>query len=835
MRYFSSLKPRSLRILFTLATAVVLCVSLLNFVDVMVDRVTSNDQCRWVAVPEQPSMLTIHDIVPDGVTDRAGIVEGDTLIRINGKEFKGVGQAQQTIDAFGVGEYVTYTIKRGAGTFDTRIEIIKVFNLPFLTVFTLGFGFLLVGYVVYMTRPEGVIQRKFGRYGLAAMLLFGFYGLRQAIPDSPWLTSVLTAGLVAGYLFSIPQFICFFLHFPVRKKFAGRKWLAPALYVLSVVNVGLVPLGQYLGWPQFFIFGVIAVPYAAFMGGIVIFCHSYFTAVPPERKDALRPILVGMIVGGAGIIYTLTLTLLNPFALFFTPWLSIPGVLVLVIPATFGYSIFRYRLMDIDLIVKKSLIYGSVTATIAAIYLLIVYGIGTLLAYFLGTEENRLMNIVAFILIALAFDPIKRRLQGWIDRNFYRERLNYQRALLEFSQELPTKMNLDQIMDSIVQRISGTMHVERVAVIVRDESGGLQASVKNITPADATSPEIDTGLLRLMASHHKPLALTFLGDDRETATLTAREREVIQRSGIVLSVPMFLQDRLVGCILAGEKLSGKIYSQDDTDLLSTVAGQAAIAIENARLHASEVERQRMEEELSMARRIQTGLFPKCRPTVEGLGVCGASIPATSVGGDYFDYIELGKDKLLVVVADVSGKGMSAALYMSKIQGMIQLAAHMYASPRELLVHVNRRLYDGIERNSFITMVLGMFDLARKEVVFCRAGHNRPLVSVDGECRYLEPEGIGLGLERGPVFEDHLEELRLPLVPGSAFLLYSDGLTEARDPGAREFGEEALRDVFESNRHLPVETMHQNILGAVDAFRGSADQHDDITLVTITYR
>jgi sigma-B regulation protein RsbU (phosphoserine phosphatase) len=835
MKYFSTLSPKHLRLLITIATAAVFVVSILNFAQVMVYRVTSNDQCRWVEVPAGDSMLTIHDVVPGGVTDRAGVVDGDTLLRINGKTFHTVGQAQQIIDAHGVGEHVTYTLRRGARTFDTSIEIIKVFNIPFLAFFILGLGFLLVGYVVAMTKPEGFIQRKFGRFGLAAMLLFGFYGLRQAIPDNPFLSRLLIVSLVAGYILSIPQFIGFFLHYPVRRKVAGRKWTVPLLYLFSVLNVVLAPLGQYLGVPQPLLWIPVGMPYAAFVAGIVIFCRSYFTAVPADRKAALKPVLIGMIVGGAGIVYILGLSIVNPFALFFTPWLSLPGVLVLGIPATFGYSIFRYRLMDIDLIVKRSLIYGLVTASIAAIYLLIVYGVGSLIAYMLGTEENRLLNIAAFILIALVFDPIKRRIQSWIDLGFYRERLNYQKALLEFSQELPTKMNLPQIMDSIVQRISTTMHVEKVAVIVRDGAGGLEASSKGIPRADCTAAEIDTGLLRLLAATGRPASLSFLGDDHETTRMTPGEKEVLQRSGVVLAIPMALQDRLVGCIAAGEKLSGKVYSQEDIDLLSTVAGQAAIAIENARLHTSEVERQKLEEELAMARRIQAGLFPKHRPTFGGLELAGTSIPATSVGGDYYDYIQLGNDRLLVVVADVSGKGMSAALYMSKIQGMIQLAAHMYASPREMLVHVNRRLYDGIERNSFITMVLGLFDLGKKEVVLCRAGHNRPLVSTNGGCRFLGPEGIGLGLERGQIFEEHLEELRLPLTHGSLFVLYSDGLTEARNPEAAEFGEETLRALVERDVHLPAETLQQNILDTVNTFRGSAEQHDDITLLTIRYR
>ena len=166
------------------------------------------------------------------------------------------------------------------------------------------------------------------------------------------------------------------------------------------------------------------------------------------------------------------------------------------------------------------------------------------------------------------------------------------------------------------------------------------------------------------------------------------------------------------------------------------------------LYEELAEQERIKHELDIARRIQEGLLPKKNPSLKGLDVAGISIPAMSVGGDYFDYIQLGPKKLLVVVADVSGKGMSAALYMSKIQGMVQLAAHMYKTPKEMLIQINRRIFEGIERKSFITMILAMFDLQKNEVRICRAGHNKALIGVNGKLEFLSAHGIGLGLERG---------------------------------------------------------------------------------------
>lgn len=395
-------------------------------------------------------------------------------------------------------------------------------------------------------------------------------------------------------------------------------------------------------------------------------------------------------------------------------------------------------------------------------------------------------------------------------------------------------MNLEQILDSMADRISGTMHVEKIAIVLCDEKEGCYSLARNIPPQYSEFAQQKNGLIGLLQETKKPISLALLDVEPDSVPLIQSDRDKIVRSGVVLSVPMFIQDRLVGTINVGPKMSGKIYSQEDIDLLSTVASQAAIAIENARLHRSEIEKQKIEEQLEIARKIQQSLLPKASPELERIDIAGISIPALSVGGDYFDYIRLGPKKLLVVVADVSGKGMSAALYMSKIQGMIQLASHMYQTPREMLIHVNRRLYDGIERKSFITMVLALFDLENNTLQVCRAGHNRAIISTNNNLEHLNSRGIGLGLERGPIFEENLEEVHQELHPDSIFFFYSDGLSEAMNEQQQQFGEDAICDFIRTNKTLRASELQRSLVDAVRHFQGSADQHDDITFVAVKY-
>ena len=497
----------------------------------------------------------------------------------------------------------------------------------------------------------------------------------------------------------------------------------------------------------------------------------------------------------------------------------------------FGYAIFRYGLMDMDIVVRRSLTYGAVTAVVAAIYLVTVFGLKSLFSYFFVIRENHIIDIVSLALIAVVFDPIKQRFQLGIDRLFYRERYDYQRALLEFTQELPRLLELDKILSSIVTRISSTMHIEKISVTlcgIKDCS----CVAKNMDSVACEFKETDRGLIALLRKTRKPIDLYAFKSTNEFMEFDSAEKEKLLQAGVVLSIPMFLQDQLVGFINIGPKMSGRGYSQEDINLLATVAGQAAIAIDNSRLHKAELEQERIKEELDLARKIQQGLFPKSNPHIAGLDIAGISIPALSVGGDYYDFIRLSPTKILTVVADVSGKGMSAALYMSKIQGMVQLAAYMYNSPKEMLKHINRRIFDGIDRKSFITMILALIDTRKKEVRLCRAGHNKAMIVANNKVHILQGAGIALGLERGPVFEDQLEEVRIPLKQDTLFLLYTDGITEAMNEQKQELGEGPVEAVLKNMRTTSAEEIEHAILQTVETFRGNAEQHDDVTMVVV---
>ena len=827
--------PRTIRIVYTAASIFVLVLTLFHALDVLFFKATSNDQCGWLVRDKGLPGLVITQIVPGGVADRAGLKEGDILLAINGKEFTRSESAMKIINGVKRNDYAEYTIDRAGAVFKTPVQVLKVFNVPYLVNFLLGLGFLVVGHIVVWSRPQGLVQRMFGRYGIFAML---FLGLSQFDFQGvlPWVYYLYASALVVGWVFSIPTMVLFFLHFPVKTKAASWKWLKVALFLYSIVTFIPPILRLFFSWtepyPGFVAVILSLTPGVFFFGGLTIFTVNYFRSVEPSRRKEVRPVFFSVVIGVLSVVYSVILQRSNQFVIFTEPVLLLPTLLLLLLPVSFGYSIFKYRLMDIDFVIKRSLLYAMVTAMLAGLYLLLVYLIGKGMSYALSIEDNQIGSLFAFVILAFAFDPLKRKAQDWIDRVFYQERYNYQKALLEFSQELPTKIHLDQILTSMISRISSTMHVDKVAVVLCDEVEGCSSSTQQIDPADCGFGMESDGLLAMLRSTHTAQSFSLLATEPDSYNIHRSDKEKILRAGIVLSVPMFMQGRLIGTIAVGPKRSGKVYSQEDIDLLSTVGGQAAIAIENARLHESEIEMKRIEEELALARRIQQGLLPKGNPPVKGLDIAGISIPALTVGGDYFDYIPLGTKQLLVVVGDVSGKGMSAALYMSKIQGMIQIIAPMYRDPKEILIQVNRQIYESLERSSFITMILALFDLETKEVRICRAGHNKALIGVNGTLEYLKGGGIGLGLERGPVFEQELEEVKQPLNANSIFVFYSDGLTEAMNEGMSQFGEEAVFEIVKQKRGLGAKELQNTILKSVEDFRGPAEQNDDLTVVVV---
>jgi sigma-B regulation protein RsbU (phosphoserine phosphatase) len=246
------------------------------------------------------------------------------------------------------------------------------------------------------------------------------------------------------------------------------------------------------------------------------------------------------------------------------------------------------------------------------------------------------------------------------------------------------------------------------------------------------------------------------------------------------------------------------------------------------------ERVRMAKELEIARSVQMSLLPKLDPRVEGFDIAGVCVPAQEVGGDYFDFISLGGNRLGIAIGDVSGKGVPAAIYMTLTKGILQSHAEETVSPKRVLSKVNSLMYRTIERNSFVSMFYAILNVAERTITFARAGQC-PLILTQEPGQpgsFLSPPGMALGLEMGKVFDSVLEEQSVSLSPGEVLVFYTDGFTEAMNEKGDEFGEERLVASVARHRDEPAGRLIQDICHEVSAFAGSRAQHDDMTMVVI---
>jgi serine phosphatase RsbU (regulator of sigma subunit) len=252
------------------------------------------------------------------------------------------------------------------------------------------------------------------------------------------------------------------------------------------------------------------------------------------------------------------------------------------------------------------------------------------------------------------------------------------------------------------------------------------------------------------------------------------------------------------------------------------------------------EKKRLEEELRIAHEIQMSLLPQHPPRFPGLAMTALCVPAREVGGDYYDLIPLDEHRLGVLIADVSGKGTSAALYMAELKGLVLSLSRSHTSPRDLLIEANRTLAYELDARSFITITYAVIDMRARTMTFARAGHT-PLIHVPGHASterahasFLVPNGLVLGLkiDDGSLFERLLEEKTIALTPGDLFVFFTDGVTEAMNAVDDFFGDQRLGQIIEDHGHLPPDELRERILREVSAFVGDAPQHDDMTMILL---
>ncbi len=305
----------------------------------------------------------------------------------------------------------------------------------------------------------------------------------------------------------------------------------------------------------------------------------------------------------------------------------------------------------------------------------------------------------------------------------------------------------------------------------------------------------------------------------------------------VIAAPILVRQRLIGVLCVCNAADGLPFTETDYSLVAALAEQAGLAVHNADFVALQVEKQRIDLDLSLASEVQLMLLPKEMPQLPGLELDARYIAAQMVGGDFYDVIKLDEHRVGIAVADVSGKGISASLLMAICRTQLRAIAPHHQSPARVLTEMNRVLKEDMRESMYITMTYAIVDTAKNTVTLARAGHELPLLAAHGkiqsscQCEFVGSEGMPLGLVDAETFSATIADRTVPFGLGATMVLFTDGLTEAPNAEDKEFGNVRLADAVKANWTCNACDLNNAILAAVEDF-GTGELRDDFTLLTV---
>jgi serine phosphatase RsbU (regulator of sigma subunit) len=842
MKSLKNIFKRERRKFIIFSGALLIILGLLNVYVVVDLKATSNDECLWITHNKDSTYLLFDKVKVGGVTWNAGIRDGDQLLAINHIMLDDALQAQRILNSYEWGEYARYTVKKPDGfVLETKVYVKKIINFSDFAYSLLSLIWLTIGFIVILAKPEGEVQRVFYRIGGAAVLWMSIVFL-SGTPLFTDLRFIRFFDITStfGLIFLPFLLVYFFWIFPRPFGFIRKTWVKrffytiPWLVFLAVythriyLTVNIEYMGTY--YRDFFsLMGRVLL--IAMFTGLVSLLINYFRIKSREERKPLFSIIMAYIIGIASIIYSTEIAPAISDTIFNSPELYTPIILINIIPIAFAFSIFRYQLMDVTIVVKNTLIYGAATLFLAAIYFAVIYIIGQSISTAIGTEYQGIIAGIIFILFAILFQSTKDKMQDFLTSRFYPEQFAYQKVLLRFSSEVTTVVGMDKILDVMHSTFVEALMVKQfgIALLVGNSDKFILHKSTGISDKNLT---IHKENIEHCIKEKYTLSKLPAFEQTEFTSVFPQNAYKIINENIYTIVPMIIKSKVVGLLFFGLKHSGAQFAGKDLELLQAAANQAAIAVENARLYQAEAEKFRLERDLEVARKIQEGLLPRNVPSVKGLDIYGIMKPAMQVGGDYFDLLPVSPSKIFVVVGDVSGKGLSASLYMTKLQTIIQFACTADRTPREIVIELNRKLYSLMERNWFITLTLALFDTEKKLLTFCRAGHMPVVAATNGTIKSYRTRGLGIGLEKGTIFEASLCEEEISLKANQLYAFFSDGLTEAMNENAELFGEDSLNDLLKNRSSHSSKEVIDDIWNKIYSFRGKALQSDDMTIVIV---
>lgn len=793
---------------------------------------------------DAPGRRVVRGVVPGSGADEAGIRAGDIIVGIDRVVLDSTVHAQTLLNRHDIGERVSYLVRSGDTVDEVSVELGRrqIGDVSYLIACLLGFLFFGVGLFVVLRQPRMRASRVFFTM-CVLFLLFLVCRLRPA--SYSWVdVLVLTTGTFA-LLFLPAAFLHFFLIFPrpiwewrrdpiaVAFRWFAERWrMAPVYLVPFLVYAAVVTVARRTGGSVALISGapaanwwVMGVYMVLGLGALGL--SAAYLDEPRQRRGA------GLVFLGTllGVVPFIVLTVAFPSFLHTERFVFYGIVPLILVPMTFALAIVRFQLLDIRVILRKSLLYTVTTALVTALYAL---GIAFFNLLFRGTRlaESPWFPVVFALAIVLLFEPLRHRVQGPVDRFFFAERLQLQQAMVEMGEAMTTEPRLDRVVAQLVERLPQKLGLYFAGLYLlidgelRREAGPETLPGSLFMPPSVLRHLVQRGPL-LRVTDLAPLELVSTDVESASRTLAAAGVEMV---GLLAS-----RRRTVGLVVLSTTVSQTTWEVEETQLLQGLLQQASIALETGLLLEERTRQAELERELSIAASIQSSLLPRRLPASDGWRLAAVCRPAREVGGDF--YAELprtDRQERAFAYGDVSGKSISGALMMMAAHEVLNALAIAHPDPEELLRLANQRLRQLRERRrtvggSFVALGYLALPPGGGRVRYALAGQPPPLVRRSGTVEELPlpPHRVPLGALR----TGGHRLLDADLAPGDLLLAYSDGVVDARSPEGEQFGDERLARALATSPGDPDEVVC-HLLDELTRFTRDEPAYDDVTLLAV---
>ncbi len=573
------LQTRFFAIFLALLSVAAIVLACINF---QKDREYSSpyDGVWWV---EEGGHLRAQRVVVDGPGQKAGIKPGDLLLAVQNHNVTDVGALEHQIYGVGVWSKATYSLVRQGVPLEAPVILAPADRSLYTELRLIALVYLCIGMYVLLRRWTAPKSAHFYIFCLVSFIFYSFHYTGK-LNDFDW--AIYWSNVVA-WLLQPALFLHFALTFPERKAIVKRRrWLVPAVYAPGAALLALricvfswLQPSELLRWDLDRLDSVYLAAY--FIAATVTLWHSYRDAQSAILRQQMKWVTRGTILSVAPF----TIFYIIPYLFGVMPGLGMKiSVLSLVfLPLTFGYAIFRYRLMDVDLIFKRGMAYTIAAGAITAAYFAAV-GVASVMFHQNFPNVGPIGLVVAIAVTALLFDPFKNWVQESLDKFFYRKRYDYRRTLIEFGRDLNSETDLDKMLSSIVDRLSHTLMVDRLAIFLADAEQPEQFNLaKSYGIANTSGLSFD--FLHVERPEWQAGHL-FFDNTNQAVREGPSARETIRRLELNYYIPCTVMGRMIAVLGLGKTVEGDFLSSEDVQLLETLAGYIGIAVQNARLYQS---------------------------------------------------------------------------------------------------------------------------------------------------------------------------------------------------------------------------------------------------------